>query len=74
MLSAIVCHVSIRPNQSALFGGGGGGGWGGGDNDKELRAICASAGLFYPFSNSDDTFANSGSLSESKGLVSTDST
>lgn len=68
MLPAIVCHVSIRPNQSALFGGGRKEG-----SDKELQAICTSAGLFYPFSNSDDTFANSGSLSESKGLESTDS-
>lgn len=59
----------MRPNRSALFSGGGGRG----GNDKELRAICTSAALFYPFSNSDDTFANSGSLSESKGLVSTDS-
>ena len=32
--------------------------------------MCASASLFHSFSNSDDTFANTGFLSESKSLVS----
>lgn len=29
--------------------------------------MCTSASLFHSFSNSDDTFANTGFLSESKG-------